>query len=110
MYIFRGRFTAVASSSRWAIPSGAKTVSRFSAARFTTTVTTPATTNTYNPAHMATARKVLLSPHSDTGVWSTGISESAAKTASAVLQEDLEKHHVYFNDMGFHGIPPFTNI
>jgi hypothetical protein len=51
---------------------------------------------------MATARKVLLSPHSDTGVWSTGISESAAKTASAVLQEDLEKHHVYFNDMGFH--------
>ncbi|RDW74646.1 questin oxidase family protein [Aspergillus mulundensis] len=55
---------------------------------------------------MATARKVLLSPHSDTGVWSTGITESAAKTASAVLQEDLEKHHVYFNDMGFHNHIP----
>jgi hypothetical protein len=53
MYIFRGRFTAVVSSSRWAIPSGAKTVSRLSAARFTTTITTNATTNAYNPAHMA---------------------------------------------------------
>ncbi|KAL4736469.1 hypothetical protein BDV11DRAFT_211211 [Aspergillus similis] len=102
MHLFRGRLTALASSPWWAIPAGTKTVSRLSAARFTTAVTTPAVTNAYNPAHMATARKVLLSPHSDTGVWSTGITESAAKTASAVLQEDLEKHHVYFNDMGFH--------
>ncbi|KAL4901850.1 hypothetical protein BDW74DRAFT_159056 [Aspergillus multicolor] len=55
---------------------------------------------------MATARKVLLSPQLDTGVWTTGITESAAKTASDVLQEDLEKHHVYFNDMGFHNHIP----
>ncbi|KAL4754496.1 hypothetical protein BDW72DRAFT_213913 [Aspergillus terricola var. indicus] len=101
MYLFRGRLTALAPFSRWAIPAGTKTVNKLSAARFTTTVTTTAT-NAYNPANMATARKVLLSPQSDTGVWSTGIAEPAAKTASAVLQENLEKHHVYFNDMGFH--------
>ncbi|THC92268.1 hypothetical protein EYZ11_008250 [Aspergillus tanneri] len=50
---------------------------------------------------MATARKILLSP-SDSGVFSSGIREDSARTANEVLQEDLEKHHVYFNDMGFH--------
>jgi hypothetical protein len=51
---------------------------------------------------MATARKVHLSPLTDSGVWSTGLTESSAKAASEVLQEDLEKHHVFFNNMGFH--------
>jgi hypothetical protein len=51
---------------------------------------------------MATARKVYLSPLTDSGVWSTGVTESSAKAASEVLQEDLEKHHVFFNNMGFH--------
>ncbi|KAL5048447.1 hypothetical protein BDW71DRAFT_177695 [Aspergillus fruticulosus] len=104
MHLFRSRFNVVASSFQGLFPAKAKAPSRLSAARFTTTTTTTstATTNACNPTHMATARKVLLSPHSDTGVWSTGITEPSAKTASAVLQEDLEKHHVYFNDMGFH--------
>ncbi|KAL4806396.1 hypothetical protein BDV18DRAFT_160464 [Aspergillus unguis] len=51
---------------------------------------------------MATARKIQLSPERDTGVWSTGITAEGAKRASEVLQEDLEKHHVFFNNSGFH--------
>ncbi|KAL4916978.1 hypothetical protein BDW62DRAFT_211499 [Aspergillus aurantiobrunneus] len=52
---------------------------------------------------MATATNIQLSPKTDTGVFSTqGITADSAKTASEVLQEDLEKHHVYFNNMGFH--------
>lgn len=51
---------------------------------------------------MATAKNIHLSPTTDTGVWSTGITEDSARTASEVLQEDLEQHHVYFNNMGFH--------
>ncbi|KAL2793203.1 hypothetical protein BJX66DRAFT_306566 [Aspergillus keveii] len=53
-------------------------------------------------SNMATARKVHLSPLTDSGVWSTWVTESSAKAASEVLQEDLEKHHVFFNNMGFH--------
>ncbi|KAL4778098.1 hypothetical protein BJX76DRAFT_363056 [Aspergillus varians] len=55
---------------------------------------------------MATAKKIHLSLQTDTGAWSTGITESSAKAASEVLQEDLEKHHVYFNNMGFHNHIP----
>lgn len=51
---------------------------------------------------MASATKVHLSPQSDTGAWSTGITPDSARTASEVLQEDLQKHHVYFNEQGFH--------
>ncbi|OGM44780.1 hypA-like protein [Aspergillus bombycis] len=50
---------------------------------------------------MATARKIELST-SDSGVYSTGVREDAARAASQVLQENLEKHHMYFNDSGFH--------
>ncbi|EAW14773.1 questin oxidase family protein [Aspergillus clavatus NRRL 1] len=50
---------------------------------------------------MATARNVQLST-SDTGVFSVGVREDSARAASEVLQDDLEKHHVFFNDIGFH--------
>ncbi|GMG14408.1 unnamed protein product [Aspergillus oryzae var. brunneus] len=50
---------------------------------------------------MATARKIELST-SDSGVYSAGVREDAARAASEVLQENLEKHHIYFNDSGFH--------
>ncbi|RJE19326.1 hypA-like protein [Aspergillus sclerotialis] len=50
---------------------------------------------------MATARKVHLTT-SDTGVYSTKPREDAAKTASELLQDDMERHHVFFNDMHFH--------
>ncbi|KAH8434572.1 questin oxidase family protein [Aspergillus melleus] len=50
---------------------------------------------------MATARKVQLTT-SDSGVFSSGIREDSAQVASELLQENLENHHVYFNNMGFH--------
>ncbi|KAB8258730.1 hypothetical protein BDV32DRAFT_125450 [Aspergillus pseudonomiae] len=50
---------------------------------------------------MATARKIELST-SNSGIYSTGVREDAARAASQVLQENLEKHHIYFNDSGFH--------
>ncbi|KAL2867472.1 questin oxidase family protein [Aspergillus lucknowensis] len=51
---------------------------------------------------MANARKIQLSPQTDTGIWSTGVTAESAKAASEVLQENLEKNHAFFNDLGFH--------
>ncbi|KAL3456412.1 hypothetical protein BJX64DRAFT_270706 [Aspergillus heterothallicus] len=62
----------------------------------------PYFTASSRPTAMATARNIQLSPLNDTGIWSTGVTEESAKMASQVLQEDLEKHHVFFNNMGFH--------
>ncbi|OJJ48527.1 hypothetical protein ASPZODRAFT_62885 [Penicilliopsis zonata CBS 506.65] len=50
---------------------------------------------------MATSSRVFLSPV-DTGVFSTAPRADAAKTATEVLQKNLEKHHIYFNNRGFH--------
>lgn len=71
-------------------------------ARFTSTTTITTAQPFDISSNMASAKKIQLSPQTDTGVWSTGVTEDSAQTASEVLQEDLEKHHVYFNDMGFH--------
>lgn len=76
-------------------------------ARFATTTTTTANI-TAQPfdisSNMATTKKIQLSPQTDIGVWSTGVTEDSARMASEVLQEDLEKHHVFFNEMGFHSM------
>lgn len=53
------------------------------------------------PTPMATARKVQLSV-ANAGVFSSGPREDTARTASQLLQDDLEKHHVFFNAEGFH--------
>ncbi|PYH42700.1 questin oxidase family protein [Aspergillus saccharolyticus JOP 1030-1] len=69
-------------------------------------------------AATATARSVHLVPGEHTGIFSVpaaaaaaaadsktasvGITEASARMASEVLQEDLEKHHVIFNESGFH--------
>ncbi|GES65729.1 hypA-like protein [Aspergillus terreus] len=50
---------------------------------------------------MATATRIQLSP-SDTGVYSFGVREDSARVASELLQKNMEKHHIYFNDRGFH--------
>ncbi|KAK3370199.1 hypothetical protein B0H63DRAFT_454404 [Podospora didyma] len=42
----------------------------------------------------------------DSGLWKVPQTEVAAKLASDLLQEDLEKHHVYFNQNGFHNHIP----
>lgn len=51
---------------------------------------------------MATATEIHLSPATDSGIFTTGTTEDAARAASEVLQEDMENHHVFFNDSGFH--------
>lgn len=52
---------------------------------------------------MANATKIKVST-SDAGVFSVGPSAESAKKASEVLQEDLEKHHIFFNNIGFHSM------
>lgn len=71
-------------------------------ARLATTTTGIAAKPFDISSNMATAKKIQLSPQTDTGVWSRGVTEDSARMASEVLQEDLEKHHVFFNNMGFH--------
>lgn len=78
-----------------------KTVSGARFASKTTTADKPVNLD-WIPSNMATAKKIFLSSMTDTGVWSAGITDDSARMASEVLQEDLEKHHVYFNNMGFH--------
>lgn len=56
----------------------------------------------YSIQTMATATEIHLSPLTDSGVFTTGTTEDAARAASEVLQEDMENHHVFFNDQGFH--------
>lgn len=54
-------------------------------------------------ANMATPRTVHLTPSdSPAYVYSSGLRDDTAKTASEILQEDLERHHVFFNQMHFH--------
>lgn len=53
---------------------------------------------------MATATKIHISSKTDTGIYSTGVREDAAQTASEVLQEDMAIHHVYLNDQGHHSM------
>jgi sulfur relay (sulfurtransferase) complex TusBCD TusD component (DsrE family) len=53
---------------------------------------------------MATATNIHLSPATDSGIYSSNVREDAARTASEVLQEDMEKHHVFFNEEGFHSM------
>lgn len=54
--------------------------------------------------NMATATTIKLST-ADTGVFSTGVRADSAEVASQVLQEDLQKHHIYFNVDRFHSKP-----
>ncbi|KAK5789410.1 hypothetical protein VI817_008534 [Penicillium citrinum] len=55
---------------------------------------------------MATATEIHLSPATDSGVFAVQTTEDAARVASEVLQEDMENHHVFFNDQGFHSASP----
>ncbi|OGM47192.1 hypothetical protein ABOM_003900 [Aspergillus bombycis] len=51
---------------------------------------------------MATPYKIWLTPDSH-GVFSTsGLSHASARKVSEVLQHDMENHHIYLNDRGFH--------
>ncbi|KAL0944014.1 HypA protein [Colletotrichum truncatum] len=54
---------------------------------------------------MATAYKIDV-PVSNTGLWQFNQQDATAKKVSEFLQEDLEKHHVFFNKDGFHNHIP----
>jgi len=51
---------------------------------------------------MATPSKIVLTAKT-CGVFSvSNLSEASARRASALLQENHEKHHIFFNQSGFH--------
>ncbi|KAI0515408.1 HypA protein [Xylaria bambusicola] len=50
---------------------------------------------------MATAHKIHITPD-NTGLWSIKQTNAGAKKTTELLQNDLEKHHCFFNNMGFH--------
>ncbi|KAK9546256.1 hypothetical protein V6Z88_009217 [Aspergillus fumigatus] len=54
-----------------------------------------------NSSTMATVRKIQLST-ANPGIFNVELREDSARAASEVLQEDLEKHHMFFNKSGFH--------
>ncbi|KAI5306254.1 hypothetical protein KEM56_001686 [Ascosphaera pollenicola] len=51
---------------------------------------------------MATAYKIHVSPTEDVGVFNLTPREDSAQKVSELLQEDMQKHDIYFNDKGFH--------
>ena len=52
---------------------------------------------------MATAATVNVTSPTVGGFGLDGLSNDSANRASKVLQENHEKHHIYFNHEGFHG-------
>ncbi|KAF6808362.1 HypA protein [Colletotrichum sojae] len=55
--------------------------------------------------HMANAHKIKV-PVTNTGLWKFKQQDSSADKVSELLQKDLEKHHVFFNNDGFHNHIP----
>ncbi|KAM7184193.1 HypA protein [Rhypophila sp. PSN 637] len=54
---------------------------------------------------MGSPFKIHISPQ-NTGLLKVKQTEEAAEKASSLLQQDLEKHHVFFNEDGFHNHIP----
>ncbi|RWA04879.1 hypothetical protein EKO27_g10227 [Xylaria grammica] len=50
---------------------------------------------------MATARTIQITPE-NTGLGHRKQTEAAAKKVTELLQQDLEKHHCFFNNLGYH--------
>lgn len=54
---------------------------------------------------MATSSKIHLSPDQKPTFYVPGITAETADSASELLQENHEKHHIFFNYAGFHVSP-----
>ncbi|KAI8713383.1 hypothetical protein NCS52_01282600 [Fusarium sp. LHS14.1] len=54
---------------------------------------------------MATPYRIHIAP-ANTGLWNIKQSEEAAQTTTETLQKDLEDHHVFLNNVGFHDYIP----
>ncbi|KAK7966084.1 uncharacterized protein PG986_000361 [Apiospora aurea] len=50
---------------------------------------------------MATAYKIHITPD-NTGLWDIRQNDQAAEAATVLLQKDMNNHHVFFNQEGFH--------
>ncbi|KDN63118.1 putative HypA protein [Colletotrichum sublineola] len=55
--------------------------------------------------NMATAYKIHV-PAANTGLWQFKQQDATANKVSELLQEDMKKHHVFFNHDGFHNHIP----
>ncbi|KZZ89241.1 hypothetical protein AAP_04388 [Ascosphaera apis ARSEF 7405] len=51
---------------------------------------------------MATAYNIQVSPTEDVGIFNMNPRADSARKVSKLLQEDMQKHDIYFNDKGFH--------
>lgn len=51
---------------------------------------------------MATAYNIQVSPTEDVGIFNMNPRADSARKVSDLLQEDMQKHDIYFNDKGFH--------
>jgi hypothetical protein len=51
---------------------------------------------------MATPSKIVLSTAEKPEFWTENLNSDSAAKASELLQENHERHHVFFNDEGFH--------
>ncbi|CAI6298918.1 unnamed protein product [Periconia digitata] len=56
----------------------------------------------YSARNMATASTIKLEAAQKPAFYVPDISEESAKVASQLLQENHEKHHIFFNQEGFH--------
>ena len=54
---------------------------------------------------MASSSKIHLSPSQQPVFYLPGISSETADLTSELLQENHEKHHIFFNYAGFHVRP-----
>lgn len=52
---------------------------------------------------MATSTKIWLTPENAGVFGSPNLSSASARKVSEVLQHDMENHHIYLNEIQFHG-------
>jgi UDP-N-acetyl-D-mannosaminuronic acid transferase (WecB/TagA/CpsF family) len=51
---------------------------------------------------MATASQIHLEASQKPAFYVEGLTEESARKASELLQENHDKHHIFFNQSGFH--------
>lgn len=74
------------------------------AAQYSSYISNTGNLSRVTSSKMATATNINLSPVTDSGIYSSRVREDTARTVSEILQEDLEIHHVFFNDQHFHSM------
>lgn len=52
---------------------------------------------------MATSTNIFITPENGGLFSAPGLSWASARKVSEVLQDDMENHHIYLNEIEFHG-------